>query len=285
MHFCYIDEAGCTGCDLGNEQQPVFVSGGIVVRDEGWNRTKEDFYALMAAYFNGAMPNAFELHSHELLSPTGAGCFSGHDRERRISLAHSVLDLVSARRHNVMYVAIDKAKMGELGDVELRTKLYITRKDPYTIAYDYLISCYEWFIKERLGRSARGMAIVDTKDIFEGDILEILQYRRANAPAAQKVKWLTEFTYAIDSQKNPMVQISDLVCYVTKKFIEIDSGYKDNWPRDAKIVYRDLFAKIHARSVRKTALLESGRNSEQYNDFMAQIVRWPSRGFEKKEFA
>ncbi len=38
MHFYYLDEAGCTGEDLNNSEQPLFVSGGLSVRDEGNNQ-------------------------------------------------------------------------------------------------------------------------------------------------------------------------------------------------------------------------------------------------------
>lgn len=43
MHFFYLDEAGCTGADIAPGQQPIFVLGGISVRDEGWVRTTGDF--------------------------------------------------------------------------------------------------------------------------------------------------------------------------------------------------------------------------------------------------
>ncbi len=53
MHFYYLDEAGCTGEYLNNNQQPVFVLGGVSVRDEGWNRTQEDFATILSRYFSG----------------------------------------------------------------------------------------------------------------------------------------------------------------------------------------------------------------------------------------
>ena len=41
MHFYYLDESGCTGRDLQNKEQPIFVLGGLSVRDKGWNVTQE----------------------------------------------------------------------------------------------------------------------------------------------------------------------------------------------------------------------------------------------------
>ncbi|MEI7825381.1 MAG: hypothetical protein WCI01_08775 [Chlorobiaceae bacterium] len=35
MHFYYLNEAGCAGEDLNNPEQPIFVSDGLSIRDEG----------------------------------------------------------------------------------------------------------------------------------------------------------------------------------------------------------------------------------------------------------
>ena len=91
MHFYYMDEAGCTGNDLSNAEQPIFVLGGISVRDEGWNETQKSLASIIDEYFGNSVPENFELHAEQLLSPDGDGPFSGHDRVRRNSLAKSIL--------------------------------------------------------------------------------------------------------------------------------------------------------------------------------------------------
>lgn len=110
MHFYYLDEAGCTGSDLSNTEQPIFVLGGISVRDEGWNKTQLEYEKIIGDYFNNSPPIDFELHSEELLSPNGDGPFYEHPRTRRNKLAKDVLGLISDRRHSVHYYAIDKNK-------------------------------------------------------------------------------------------------------------------------------------------------------------------------------
>ncbi len=96
MHFFYLDEAGCNLRDLQNDEAPIFVLGGIIVKDKGWNKTHGDFETIINRYFNNAVPDNFELHSHELLSPNGDGHFAGHDRARRNQLA---IDLYLSHRH------------------------------------------------------------------------------------------------------------------------------------------------------------------------------------------
>ena len=56
MHFFYLDEAGCNLRDLQNDEAPIFVLGGIIVKDKGWNRTHGDFETII----NNAVPDNFE---------------------------------------------------------------------------------------------------------------------------------------------------------------------------------------------------------------------------------
>ena len=113
MHFFYLDESGCTGADLQCEDQPIFVLGGLSIRDEGWNKTQEDFAALIADYFCDDVPDNFELHSHELLSPDGEGPFEGHPITERTGLASNVLDLIVERNHNIHLFAIHKSRIAQ----------------------------------------------------------------------------------------------------------------------------------------------------------------------------
>lgn len=69
MHFFYLDETGCTGADLSNAQQPIFVLGGVSVRDEGWVATNTAVAGVLNDYFGGVVPAGFELHATDLLSP------------------------------------------------------------------------------------------------------------------------------------------------------------------------------------------------------------------------
>ena len=91
MHFFYLDESGCSGADLDGAQEPIFVLGGVSVRDKSWVKTSSDFQSIIEKYFSShPLPEDFELHAHELLSPKGNGPFEGHSRDKRntLSLIH-----------------------------------------------------------------------------------------------------------------------------------------------------------------------------------------------------
>ena len=44
-----------------------------------------------------------------------------------------------------------------------------------------------------------------------------------------------------------MVQLSDLVVYCSKKFLELEGGYRSEWPDEAKQFYAECYALISAR--------------------------------------
>ena len=267
MHFFYMDETGCTGADLDNAQQPIFVLGGISVRDEGWRATNEQISALLKAYFGGTLPHRFELHSHELLNCQGA--FNGHDRARVNRLVHDILDIVADRSHAVHFVSIDKAKMRDAIAAGAPQHDVVRTNIPYLLGFNYLISYIERYVRDDLGRSARGMIILDIKDGYQNDIDAITHYRRYDVVAARRLKWLVEFSYPVDSMRHPMIQISDLVIFLIRKFLEIECGYKPAAPDEVRNFFAKCFDKISAR-VRWANLIEvAGREEQQAHTLLS----------------
>lgn len=279
MHFYYLDEAGCTGEDLNNDQQPIFVLGGVSVRDEGWYITQEEFATILSDYFNGNIPDNFELHAEELLSPNGDGPFQNHDREQRNQLTKKILSLLNTRNHDVHIFAIDKKK---LANEVCFTNMNYNLKVPYLVSYDYLLTYINWFVKERLGRSARGMLIIDMKKEFLEDIEKITRFRRFEDTAAHRIKWIVEFSYPVDSKKNPMVQLSDLVVFCSKKFFEIEAGYRNSYPAEAKRFFAECFTIIDSRISKKTLVTRNGRNMEHFNSYLNAVQVKPSRQWKRK---
>lgn len=279
MHFFYLDESGDTGRNLDDPNQPVFVLGGISVRDKGWNKSQKMLDELFLSFFDGEIPENFELHADDLLSPNGDGDFEGVDPAKRYGLAMDVLKILHERSHGVHYLAIDKAKLRDAPPLNM--VLSYNPRRPYLISFDFLITYIHWFVKEKLGQSARGMIILDQKENYHNDIERIMRDRRYSGPNAHRLKWIVEFSYPIDSKKNPMIQFSDLVIYCIRRFIELENGYRDNWSQEAKDFYANCYATIRERVAKTTLVERQGRGRDRLNEFFSQVRVEPRRRWKR----
>lgn len=279
MHFFYLDESGCSGANLTDAQQPVFVMGGISVRDVGWNATHTAMQKILSGYFNKRVPKNFELHANELLSPQGDGHFAGHPMGKRTQLAEDVLGLLAERKHDVHLIGIDKSSMATATCV---ATMPFDIRVPYLCAFDYLITYINEHVKTKLGQTARGMVILDRKDQFSLSVDTITHSRRFEGPASARVKWIAEFSYPVDSRKNPMVQMSDLVVYCARRFLELDSGHHPKWPDEAKLFYAKSYAIIDDRVVKKSLVARPGSGSKDFDRYLQEVRAAPTRGWKKR---
>lgn len=279
MHFFYLDESGDTGKNLLDPDQPVMVLGGISLRDGGWNKTRERFDALTNRFFGGNVPVDFELHAKDLLSPRGDGAFAGRSMEERCGLVTDVLDLLDQRKHGVHFVAFDKKKVHS---TSCGLSLAFNPSRPYLLGFDYLITYINWYVKERLGQSARGMIIADEKENYQEHVERIVRNRRREGPATHRVKWIVEITYPVDSKRNPMIQISDLVIYCIRRFLELDAGYREDWPDEAKAFYAECYDRLSGRVARTTLVERGGRAVKRLNEYMGEVECAPEGHWRKR---
>ena len=279
MHFFYLDESGDTGTNLADSEQPIFVLAGISVADKKWNNTKEAVDRVVSDYFSGSVPANFELHSCELLSPSGEGPFLGHDIERRLGLVRSLISLIDSLGHNVHYFAVEKSK------ASASTCAYPTALDsanPYLLSFDCLVTHINWHVKECLGQSARGMLVLDEKQEHHEAIEKIIHDRRFSGPAAHRVKWIVEFSYPVDSRKNAMIQLSDLVALCIRRFLEVELGYKQSMPEIAKNFYAECYARLVARTKAKKLVERTGKNIDQLNSHLTSVRATPAVQWRRK---
>ncbi len=244
MHFCYLDETGCTGADLNASQQPIFVIGGIAVKDQGWTTTTRKVWELYRHFFSGAVPNGFELHATELIN--GKGPFHGYSQAERNQFALDVLDLIAHRSHWIHFVGIDKQRLASHA-IGTEHAVFDARV-PYLLGFNHMVNYLERFTQKELGHTARSMIILDTKDSYQAEIDRITHYRRFEVPQTNRLKWLVEFSYPVDSVRHPMVQLSDLVIFLVRKFLECENGYGHMWSSDAKNFFAKCYDKVLSRT-------------------------------------
>ena len=140
------------------------------------------------------------------------------------------------------------------------------------------------YTKQKLGKSARAMVILDEKDSIIEKIEEITRYRRFECAKKDRVKWLVEFSYAIDSEKNTMIQISDMFLFLTRKYLEIENGYKEDLDANVNEIFRGFYSKIHDRLIYKTLQQEDGKKMKEYNNFLQTIISLPTTRWKSRKY-
>lgn len=271
MHFLYIDEAGSTGADLANPQQPVFVMASLTVSDEKWRKTSQAVKDSLTAYLGTELPADFELHSHQLLSPNGDGPFAGHDRERRSQLAKDLLSLVSDRGHYIFHVPIYKQSLA--AQAKPAKNWGFDWHHPWHFAFSLQVTMFEDFLRSpATGATSTGLAIVDHEDDYVNFVRSHTAARQQDTGWKQ-LKKVVEIGYSASSHANPLIQLTDLTAFTLKKFYEIDTPCGQRWSQPAKdfftecrnivwprVLYKNLsFKKLnvhdsmidHAKAIRK----------------------------------
>ena len=76
-----------------------------------------------------------------------------------------------------------------------------------------------------------------------------------------------------------MIQLSDLVIYCVRKFFEMDRGYRENWPDEAKKFYADCFARIYERVQTKSVIEQPGPYAANLNELVKQCQLRPKHGW------
>jgi uncharacterized protein DUF3800 len=132
---------------------------------------------------------------------------------------------------------------------------------PYLLGFNYLVSYIERYAREELGRTVRAMIILDESQYHDA-IDAITHYRRYEVPNARRLMWLVEFSYSVDSVRHPMIQASDLVIFLVRKFLEVDNGYRPDWSPEVQDFFAGCYEKIISR-VKWVTLIGVGGNEER----------------------
>lgn len=279
MHFFYTDESGDTGTNLKDQNQPILVMGGVNLRDVGWNETHARLNDILVNYFYGSLPEDFELHAYDLLSLYGNGPFEGHDIDKRVELASNLLDVIIERKHGIHFIAVDKKTIAtEKCEISLTYNLSVA----YLLCFDYLVTYINWYTKEKLGNTSRALIVLDDKEQHRNELIKILHDRRYKGASAHKVKWIVDVTYSVDSNRNPMIQVSDLVIFCVRRFLEIDHGYRNSWPNAAKEFYAQCYKKIEGRLAKKGIVERGGKNMNIINNYLNVVHCKPNSNWKNK---
>jgi hypothetical protein len=154
---------------------------------------------------------------------------------------------------------------------------------PYLLGFNYLVSYLERFVREQCGKSARGMIIIDQKDMYLKPVDELTHYRRFDVPKGRQLKRGVEFSHSIDSLRHTSPELSDLVIYTTRKFLECDNGYRPNWSTEAKNFFASCYDRVQKR-MWWTNLIDVAGEEEQKSHALLKLCQSTHNGQWKRNY-
>lgn len=269
MHLLYIDETGTTGKKLKASGSDVFVMAGVIVSDEKWRKTYEIMAKRIRDAFDGDVPSSFELHTHELLAPNGAGHFEGWDGESRSKLALDLLRIV-ADRHHVLLNHVNKPCMASTDSPD--KDFEFDWKDPWELSFALLVTMFEDHLRgPGTGTTSSGMVIIDHEPSYLDVVRRHSAYRRS-AGGWQNLRKVMEVGYSVGSHSNPLIQLTDLVAYTYRKWVERQHGLGENWPPDVVEFLNECKTLVWERVKYKTLKFSKLKVPSAFTDY-AKAVR------------
>lgn len=204
MWFCYLDEAGNTGKNLNDRQQPLHVVAAVMVREEHVMSLAEAVRCLLDQ--TPTTPRQSELHGADLYGGRGGWAVLSHDE--RNALYFNALGLLEAHACAVAHSTIDKPK--------LKAKGYADPVSPHLLAMQFLLEKIDRWIPS----NERALVVADENKEHEFDAIELVsdmqQWGSAIGPG-RKLKRIIDTVHFVRSKDNQGVQMADLVAYVIKR--------------------------------------------------------------------
>lgn len=203
MQILYADESGNTGIDYENEQQPIFVLGGVIVEENKWHEINTKFNEEKQKIL--PILKYEEIHTNELFNSSKKSVFDQYEWTKNLQTLEKLVELVISMDLKFVYVAIDKMEMKKDLGKEIRI-------DPYVISFCALYVKMMNYLKKN---NEKGI-------IFLDEIINIPEKLKAIYPTMEgDNKSIIEQAVFLKSKDTNFIQIADIFSFYTNKYIQI----------------------------------------------------------------
>jgi hypothetical protein len=217
MILVYLDESGDTGTNFNDPQQPVFVLGSLLVKQEIWKELEKQYNSIISEAFNHEIPENFELHTMDLVGRRRF--FNDFELKATIKLRNQLFQLLKTFKIPVFYRKIEKKMYSKYCESQYGKGIKI---DPYIMAFSFIGLQVDSWLKEQ---NDLGIFIFDEHRSFQ-DIEQSLRALRLTEDSILQMENVIEKGFFVDSKKSFPLQLIDLVLYYIRKNEEIKIGKK-----------------------------------------------------------
>lgn len=221
MYLAYMDECGNTGVKA-DPNQPIHFLGCLVVEDIHIRPFESAIADVARRYFPSVAGKPdFEFHGVDLFG--GSGHFKV-DPQKRIESTRALIEAAVEHSATFGYVGIDKTKS-------------LARDHPHRICFTLLVEHLETWLKRR--ESLALLVSDENHEVEQALITDIATFKASSTTWGYRnmpVEHIVDSIHFVKSHNNPIIQVADVLTYVTLK---------------ALLIKRDRFAEFRRRSDKK----------------------------------
>lgn len=255
VKFCYVDESG-----LGEEPFGIMVA--TIVDGQRMHITKKAWEQLLATLGKVTGRDIKEFHSAAFYK--GKGVWHSLNGSERSSVITAIVEWLKRRKHKITFAGIDKAKFESAKSDHRVTFL----KTPWRfLAAHILLSIQKEHQKEK-NNKGNSVFVFDREVMEEAALSEMVR-----TPPSWMTRYYTEASdiepfdqiidvpYWGDSCDVHLIQVSDLMSFILRQYVELAEGARD-------VKYPDESEKVTgwARQIMDVALPNGCRYSSKTDE-------------------
>lgn len=226
LKILYIDEAGNTGLDLNNSQQPIFTIGGIVVDESDWYKLNH-YIQQMKEKISPELTSS-EIHASDIFNSSKnvkkGFDFRKNDYKYNLKILEDIVDLIVSLKPILFCFNINKSTYLEKLNLYIYKTTYIKQKiEPYTFSFGRIIRDYNEYLKNN---NCNGMIFRDEIRSVEEEIEYLYETYSTNNDFSN----IIESALSLDSKKSNFIQIADICNFYINKYYCITLFDKINNP-------------------------------------------------------
>ncbi|MDP2897075.1 MAG: DUF3800 domain-containing protein [bacterium] len=244
MKLCYCDETG-TG------EEPFAVLLGVVVDASRMHVTKHDWASFLAQLSEMVGQEFQELHTRNFYS--GSGIWSRLSGQQRSDAIDFFIDWFAARKHHVVFSAIDKQRHKAMQDAGAI---------PEEIDTVWKAMGFHVALAMQKNFQGRGKKKGNTIFVFDEEVKEETRFQKlllkppvwsdsyyGKQKNQERLSQLVDAPYFADSHNVGLLQVADFLAYFVRRYIEIsENAPPEKYKGEAEKVCA-WFKKIKARTI------------------------------------
>jgi hypothetical protein len=226
MYILYADDAGNTGTDYDNQQQPIFSLAGVIVDTDKWFVLND----LITSRRNEISPELVkcEIHATEIyngkVNHDKGYNFRKNTLEENLNILERLFDLVAGLKLPVLMFMVRKCNLKNYCQSKFGMGIKI---DPYLIAFPYVSLAFDYYIKTK---SSNGMIFLDEQSALVNKVEDMLERLRLIESADSKIRIdrIIERALFLESAKSNFIQLADICNFYINRHLSIKVGVAPN---------------------------------------------------------